>query len=832
MGGKIGYDKNHMAFSHSTRWRVWRISPVLLIALALFFIPFFWFTPGEGDFGGDSSRLYFVDPGAWLKYHGLSEINISDYGFHNPAYFLIPFLLLLQALHLLFFNQVHLVLSTFNGFLLATAFLSVYLIIRDLHRGQKHEGITRLSAILGALFFVLAPVMAYNWQKALYSWHQIAAYPLLFWLFLQYIQRKQTKYILYGLLLTVLFAPNFSAYAAPALFSFWPLVLPLLFVYAALHQKMRWLLRGFAIFIPLFLLLHSFQIIPQLASLFSPSNALYQNAFTEAGQAVRGLPYFEGVRPMVKLVYNLTAFPQYSLYVRTNVAPYFLDLLSRYGINSLAVFFSFPMMILFGILYSTHQQRKQHILFLSCVLLFAGALFFMTGNLFGLFGPRGYAALFSLPGFAMFRSFYGVFVVPYIFSYALCLGMGLVYVLKHISRYAVRGVLVGWLVVVLLYGSIPFLTGKVVNTIMSDTNNIKLSNQFPADFVDILTAIKGMKTDGKFLTTPLTNSGYQIIEGMDGGAYVGPSPLALLGGKHTFSGLSTLTIPGSAVFTPEFFLARVAAEDYESLHRLFALMNIGFIFENNSPLVYRDGFIGWPYSQELWRAFPTTESWHTFINELGYTPVTAQGPYTLYHNPSRFLPHIYLPRTVVTYRSPNELAEYLMAEDKYDLRTAFFLTQENPRTTTIASVDSTSLEVKKINEMKYLIHLHSLQENTPLVFSHAWHPGWKLRVNNHADSESWFPPTIDEQYHVRANEYANAWLLDVDYLQNQFGQSMVRRPDGGYDLELILEFTPRHIFFAGSLISIVTLIMLLGYLFWTTVRSYLRAYGASVRLED
>ncbi len=824
-----------MVFSPGKRWKVWNISPILFIAAILFFIPFFWFAPGEGDFGGDSSRLYFVDPGAWLKHHGLSEININDYGFHNPAYFLIPFLLLLQGLHLLFFNQVYLVLSTFNGLLLATAFLSVYLIIRDLHLGEKNEGITRLSAILGALFFVLAPVMAYNWQKALYSWHQIAAYPLLVWLFLRYIQRQETKHLLYGLLLTVLFAPNFSAYAAPALFSFWPLVLPLLFVYAALHKKVRWLLRGLAIFIPLFLLLHSFQIIPQLASLFSPSNTLYQNAFTETGKTVRGLPYFEGVRPMVKLVYNLTAFPQYSLYVRTNVAPYFLDLLTRYGISSLAVFFSFPAVILLGVLLNTRQQRKQRILFFTCVLLFAGALFFITGNLFGLFGPRGYAALFSLPGFAMFRSFYGVFVVPYIFLYALCLGMGLRYVLTHISRYAVRGVLVAWLIVVLLYGSFPFLTGKVVNTIMSDTNNIRLSNQFPSDFVDILTAVKNIETDGKWLTTPLTNSVYQIIEGADGGAYVGPSPLALLGGKHAFSGLSTFTIPGSAVFTPEFFLARVEAEDYESLRRLFALMNIGFIFENNSSFVYRDGFIGWPYSQELWKAFPATEDWHRLIQKLDYVPLVASGPYTVYHNPNDFLPHFYIPHTVVSYRSPHELQRYLTNQEDYDLRTAFFLTEGDFNTTAIKSADSTTIEVKKINEMKYQIHLYNVRGDIPIVFSHAWHPGWKLKVNNQPAGalwKSWFLPTIDDTYHRRANEYANAWLLDLDYLQNQFGQSLVRRSDGGYDLELTLEFTPRRIFFAGAFVSIATLITLLGYLLWTTARSRLRAYDTSGRPED
>lgn len=780
------------------------LNPVAVLYIALFLIPFFWFAYGEGDFGGDSSRLYFLDPGAWLKHYGLSEININDFGFHHPNYFLIPFLLLLKVLHLTLFNNVHLVLASFNGFLLATAFLAVYLIIRDLHLDQSHQRRTSLAAIVGALFFVLAPIMAYNWQKALYSWHQIAVYPLLVWLFLRYIHHKKTESLLYGLLLTVLFAPNFSAYAAPALFSFWPLVLPMLFVYASLQKKTRWLLRGLAIFIPLFLLLHSFHIFPQLAALFSPHNTLYQDAFTAAGQAARGLPYFEGVRPMVKLIYNLTAFPQYSLYTRTNVSPFLIDLLTHYGIGRLAIFLSLPLIIIGGVFFSTRAPRPHRILFLSCVLLYALALFLMTANLFGPWGPRGYAALFSLPGFAMFRSFYGVFMVPYIFLYALCFGLGLGQILRHSPR-PVHSLLPIGLTLLLIYGSLPLLTGQVVNTIMPDTNNIKLSNRFPTDFQNILTAIKRQELDGKILTVPLTNNDYQIIAGARGGAYVGPSPLAILGGHHTFSGLSTFTISGSAIFNHEFFLERVQAHDYESLHRLFSLMNIGFIFENKDPLVYRDGFTGWPYSQELWQTFPTTESFHAFINELGYSPLVTAGPYTLYHNSARFLSHIYLPRQVVYYRSSNELAEYLLTESEYDLRTVFFLTQDGPRTTTVTSADSTSLEVKKINEMKYLIHLRNLRESTPLVFNQAWHPGWQLRIKNQRTA-------IAASYHQRANEYANAWLLDIEYLANRFNESLIHRPDGGYDLELILEFAPRYVFYGSAAVSLLTVVGIIGWL--------------------
>ncbi|MDP3685624.1 MAG: hypothetical protein Q8R32_02220, partial [bacterium] len=50
-----------------------------LYVATLFAIPFFWFRYGEGDFGGDSSRLYFYDPLSWLRSLGLNEVNVGGY---------------------------------------------------------------------------------------------------------------------------------------------------------------------------------------------------------------------------------------------------------------------------------------------------------------------------------------------------------------------------------------------------------------------------------------------------------------------------------------------------------------------------------------------------------------------------------------------------------------------------------------------------------------------------------------------------------------------------------------------------------------------------------
>lgn len=810
--------------------RLRRINPAVVIGLILFFVPFFWFAWGEGDWGGDSTRLYFLDPDAWLKSYGWSEINVTDWGYNNPNHFLIPFLVLIKGLHAVFFGQVHLVLATFNGFLLSISFAAMYAVIRDLHPGQERGEHTRLSAIIGALFFILIPVMAYNWQKALYSWHQIAVYPLLFWFLLRYVTRKNTIYLLYGLVLTVVFSVNFNIYvAAPTLFSFWPFALLLLAIVAAQQHKMTWLWRGAALFGGLFVLLHSFHTIPYTRLLFSSQTSIYQNVFTSAGRVSRGLNYFESVRPMVKFVYNITGFPQYSLYTKTGASPHIKNMIVQYGVSVMAAFFLFPLVVVLGLFGSTQrappEPPQQRILFLSTLLLWLLALFLMTANLFSGYGPRLYAALFALPGFAMFRSFYGVFVVPLSFIYAIAFGMGLRYVLLSLSRRVARAALVAILILTLLYGGWPMLSGQVVNTIISDTNNLTLSNRLPDDFMAMLAEVKSIELDAKYLTMPLTQYDYQIIADERGGAYVGPSPLGILGGKHTFSGLSVFSIPGSRIFSADFFMDRVRAKDYRTLNRIFSLMNIGFMFENTSPVAYREGFTGFPYSQDVWRLWPDNASIRDFIGRLGYRPMVERGSFHLYSNPEAFLPHVYIPRSIVRYRHPDELADYLTTAQVYDLQTAFFQADTAVQVTPVAAPD-TQVEFKKIHEMKYRIRVHNLKGTVPLVFSNAYLPGWKLFVTRQSPSaelpdgplwESWRLPLLPDTYHQRVNEYANAWELNLPYLQAKHASALISRPDGGYDVELLLEFTPMRIFYGSSVISLITAAGILGYLGWVAV---------------
>lgn len=864
------------------------VSWFVLWLLFLLVIPFFWFRNGEGDFGGDSSRLYFLDPAAWLSTQALHEIGTDGFGNDNPTYFTIPFLVFLRGIKFLVLNRATMVLPLFDGLLLMMAFLSTYGALRELLLPYERDAhLRRTACFVGAAFFVFSQIVMYQWQRYLYTFHQIAVYPVLVWLVLRYLRRPRALWVLLAVLWTFLFSINFSAFSAPGFFAFFPFVGVILLVTAWTRGMLRALLRGAALFLALAIPLHAFHLFPQVVSLFNPQNALLQNLVTAEGKYERGLEYFRSVRPTVRLLYNLVGFTQYRLYTETGSAPELLRLLSTYGIKFLPIFLVFPALVLAGVVKARGDpDRRFRVVFLSTAVVFVISLFLMTANLFGSFGPALYARLFSIPGFSMFRSFYGVFSLSFAFLYALTIGLSLRVVLRS-SRSSLRALTVLGLLLPLLYGALPFLTGRIVNAVLADTIDVKVSSRFSPAFESVVRWVRATSLDAKFLTLPLTNYAYQIIDGDPSGAYIGASPFGLLGGKHVFSGLSAFGPAGAATLSYENAIALFGQDDPRVVRRLLATLNIGFVFLNTNPAIYRDRFTGWPYSKETWNLFPTTGDVQRFVDRLGYSRVLATSTYEVYQAPPDvFLPHAYIPREVREAKTPANLFGILLNNPKGERRMAVVF---NPSADTSALLNephdsSPSLEWKKTSSSDYVLVVHGIRGRTPIVFSELFHRGWRLfprQVDaqkcggtfpesgtsaqlgraDHADIEQWCArgllsatgpdfisqnfadsiqnqnlpveqswkrwraAAVDERYHARVNDYANLWWLDLAYLKQRFPSALRERPDGTYDLTLALEFTPERSFFVGAAVTGMTLLGILCALGVTVLRVRRERFG-------
>lgn len=538
-----------------------------VITLILFIFPFFWLKPGFMDLGGDSSRLYFYDPLRYLLNYSLFAVSPSGVGSENIGFMTIPFVAFLAVAKRIFVSSTVLI-SAFHGLSVSMSFLFVYLsIVQLLYTATKGERLKEFAAVAGGLLYVFSPVSIFGWDKVLMTHNHVFLNPIMFYLLLRFMVSDRLYYLFCALLLTFVFSANFSFAAAPVFFAFYPITLVLLLMYKqwVLGQNIRWKQIGVACII--FILLQAFHIVPQIASMVTPGSVLYTSVFSAAGKYDRGLGYFSAIAPSIKASINVLMLPQ------TRELSTFLFFM---------IFVPFTLIV--GLLRGAGEPQKYRKTLLIFCVGFLTIFFFATANI-GEAGLSLYKKLFILPGFSIFRNFYGQWASAYLFYYALVFGMTLFVI---INAYPKVKIWLGVFIFLLFVNAWPFINGSLTNPILWQSTNSRIAMNMDPVFVKALEYIRQLPNDGKFVTLPLTDPGYQIVAGKSEGAYQGPSMISYLAGKQDFA--------GTAEFGRyrEILLDATANNDTTMVKRILGILNIKYIFYNSDPQVY-DAFPAFPY---------------------------------------------------------------------------------------------------------------------------------------------------------------------------------------------------------------------------------------------
>lgn len=665
-----------------------------LIAAILFIIPLFWFKGKAVDFGGDSSRLYFYDAASWIKNISLYSTNqLSGVGINNPSFFMLPFLAFVAVFQRIGLSS-YLVVSFFDGLLLAGSFISMYCIIGILADNGENENDKKLrrnwAAIIGSLFFVLSPVIYYEWANALYYLHQIFIYPLVFLLLLKYILTDKRCYFYWTLFITFFFAVNFSLATVAWVFAFFPLAFLFLFFIARIYKK-KCLKKLFA-FSAAFALINAFHLLPQIMTIIG-SGAYNYVIFSEAGKYNRGLNYFLSIAPHVNIIFNLLSLPQYG--VITAFGDFTKDLVYTYGIKFIYLGLVFPVTVILGIIF-TNKKKTRKIFkskYILSLVFFIFTLFLMTAKI-GDLGMELYKSFFSIPGFAMFRSFYSKFNLIFVFFYAILLGLALRAVLSEISVKKSYCLII-FTLMLMLYNGFPLLSGKAANRLLWQSKQIKMSLNIGRDYEKLLEKIKNDPEDGKYLTVPLTNESYQLFAGEGEGAYFGPSSIPILAGKQDFPGLGSFSIQNNTALRKK-FLEYAQNKDFISLNYLLSFFNIKYIFHNADDYIY-ENFPYYPYSTELKALFKNQDDYRDFIEQMGYGYFDGLGDFNIYSNEDYFLPKAYSARNIfifnsiedIDYRvlssaSPESLQNAILIEDQLSRN---FINENRARLTNVFKPD-------------------------------------------------------------------------------------------------------------------------------------------------
>lgn len=776
-----------------------------LIVLVLFIIPFFWFKPGTIEMGGDSNRLYFYDPISYLLNLSFFSINPEAQREIVPNQHLIPFLLFIAFLKAII-RSPYILIAVNNGVKLAASFLIIYLILKELFDGQKEKKTLissfDLAAIFGGLFYAFSPSNTENMSLALDIHNQVFLNPLSFYLMFKFLM-TQKKYFLWFLLLsTIIFSPNFSPLvAAPPLLAFYPLAFLSLFFYIKFVQKKPVLWKTLVFFLILFLGLQAFQLLPATAHFFDPAGYIHERVFDRSREIEETTKYFYSMVPYGTL--TLSYFYRSALNFK---------------------WFSFLPMLIIVLGLTVGFKNKSLNLF---ALFFLAALFMVSANISHI-SLIIYRSFYQIPGYGMFRNFVGQWQFVHSFFYALTFGLAMGAILVRLRKRNVI-LLSAIFALLFLFSNLKTIKGEIINVELTGTKGERKALQMDKNYEATIKYVKSLPGDGKFLCLPYSDFSTQVIHGVNNAAYVGPSPLAYLGGKNTFSGYNNL-MPFSDVFK-----RLVKEKKYNDIKRLLSLLNIQYIFYNSDPKIYNDNFTSFPFGTARTYMPETQNDYQLFINQLTQNLIFEKGPYKLFKLDDSFsMPHLYIPTQIKVYTDDRNdwygENKSFFVDDSSPVRTAFLKQSECDQKSGLEDYcqnqhdlnkDLPGLKYTRINPSLYLVNISNIKKPFILVFLDKFNGSWglsKANINSFSGDlyKSYFSGQVQELINNKNFSFKEklGFRLSAEIAQNSHF-SINGYANGWYikpvsdkkEITFVIEARPQRLVYIGIVISFIFLLI-------------------------
>lgn len=750
---------------------------LVITSIVLFIIPFFWFPFGYIDIGGDSSRLYFYDPLSFLHNFVLNPFFPDSIGVKNGGIYLLPFVSAL-ALFKLLLGSYYVLNNIFNGITIFLSFIGIFLVVSEilLHETshKKNKEIIYFSAVTAGFFYVLIPISSRaGWDLPLILHTQRFVYPLVFWLLLRYIHTSKKVFLFTFVLISILFAQNFSWVALPNSLSFFSISIIFLIIYSYL-KKTKFSIRPILFTFILFLLVHAFQYFPVIADIFQKNSAL-NNQLSQGKLYSDTINYVGAIANYTERGYHFIGLSPFLPISKVNAA-----------------LLIFPLFILITLI------RNKNKLFLLIFTFFLVLYFIITGKITNT-GFYIFKNIFSFPGFVMFRNFYGKWEHVYLFFFALLVGQSFFNTFLYTPK-KIRLFIFYLLVLILIINALPFIKGEVSNRILTQDTGVVVKSRIRPDplFEQVLDYYKLKKSIGRNLSFPIVDFGYQIVAGKSNdGAYFGPSIIANLTGVEDLSSSFALR-----PFTQGLYNA-AKNKDYKTLSNIFPILNIDTVFYNSDPYVY-DVFATFPYNESRLYMPKSQAEYKEFIKNLQLSNIKDIGAkYHIYSvNKSLQLPRIYIAEKVlpldISSSESNFIqdnfgtAEYVLKNFSGDLNDKSLRKVFLHEKVEISS-QLPSLNFSQINPGKYIISVKNALGPYVLVFSQSKNSNWKLFLYEKNIEKK----PLAESKHYTANAYANAWLISPTDVE------------GEKDYDMILELIDQNVINIGLLVSAAGLIVLL-----------------------
>lgn len=754
----------------------------IIITILLFILPFFWLQPGQMDLGGDENRLFFYDPANFIYNNGLflREFITLENRAYEPFHHYLPFVSVIFLIKSVI-NSPYFLISLLNGIKVSISFFAVYLIIKTILNysyKEKRELFIHSASILGGLLYMTAPIVIGNYEKALLTHNQIFLNPLCFYLLLLYFIKGKFRYMLYVILLSIIFTTNFSWASAPPIFAFYPLAFLFLFFYVFLILKKKIKYRQIIAGLLLYVGLHAFHILPVIYSLLSSNSYISERVFS-SNALLNNLNYFYGILPLSNLSYNLMLYAAFKQYPLLALIPTFFMFL--------------------GFCFNPVKNKT----FFLTGIFFIITLYLVTANITES-GVKLYELFFSIPGYSMFRNFIGQWAFVFTFFYALLFGQALYFLFKNINNVIAIVIICFITGIAIIAGSWNFFTGGLVNTVLFQSNGVKVPMEIDPNYVKTLEHVRNLKKNGAFVSFPFTDSYETVIHGTNDGAYQGPSPINWLVGTIDYNGYTSISPFGEIIFS------LVKERNYTGIKKLLGLMNVEYIYYNDDPKIYDRTFPGNPYNSTR-AVFPRTQSeYKTLVKNIAGKNIYHQGTYYIYETDKNFFhSEFYAVRDLKLY-SNYKAQLFTQSKPFFDfsqktndayLDTLTCLSFFNKDfCSSKKQLHTPEIYITKINPTLYKVNVVNAKKEYLLIFSRSFSKSWDISLATNNIFKDVIAPNKLVERQIQANGYANAWYIKPSDVDNKS------------DYTLIIQLANQKIFYIGIVVTMLTALIALVFI--------------------
>ncbi|MEK7064537.1 MAG: hypothetical protein AAB973_02940 [Patescibacteria group bacterium] len=750
----------------------------LVVSLGVFLGALYWLFYADGGYVLGAEGAYYLDAILLAKNYGYLWYN-SAVGYIATSYNFVFHLILIQWL----FGSVRLVNFVTIASLYVLPFAAVYFLCLELK-------LKPYLALLFSVFYLTNPFTSY-FLLSINQWNMIASYllPAFFLIIYKFYHRPILLFTIFGLH-SLLFA---FGNANPPTMVIYQLALIIFVVIISLlkvkHFSVRDIAFHYLLVFTSFILFNFWWIVNWFFAA-ADAGASYSSTY-----ALGWLRNISNQIPALWRTFSLSGLLPFPWFPQQ-------DFFTAYYGNTLSeVIFLFPI-ILVALSLLRKDLMSLHLKLLGIILVIVGLLAKGINPPFGIVYEF---AIVYVPLFKIFKTAPEKWGLLFVFLLTLYL----ILVLERSTKTIFSKIVLLGLFLYSLLTIVPFVTGNFLPDYKyNGTFHVSKHFFYKQEYLDLKTTLNDDPLQYRVLSLP-GHLNYQVALSLGNKKYYGGGDPVMTNTNKPF--IATY----NNLFAPSFLALfhNVSDPNYSKMLGLYNIKKIVI----NKDLYPWFGFAGKENVDQMEKIFD--QHFTSAKNEV----------IDLYDTGDSFTPRIYIAKQIIkTDLTRDDLPE-ILSRNKVSDRPAIFLSDKNLPAPFVPEVklnetNLPKLTFKKINPTKYKLWIEGAKAPFLLVFSESFHRGWKLYpgnentlkgtniVGNYFNGEikeiepslaffdrkpweTWSIPAIAPERHGLVNGYANSWLI---------------RPEdvgGKENFELILDYWPQRIFYIGTPVSLLTVIV-------------------------